>query len=82
MRANELIEELVRVGYKPLSDTRSSSLFLNSGRQRAREIGEELNRIGGNEQMLMAHAYVSERLGWIAARQLEAAWGGIGEWLS
>ncbi len=45
-----------------------------------RDIGRELNSRGGNNLMLSAHAEIARRLGGVAARELESAWDGIGEW--
>ena len=75
-----LIEELIRVGQKA-PDGRSTSTFLNIGKARAREIGERLNQIDGNELMLAVHSRVSQSLGGSSGRELEVAWDGIGEWM-
>lgn len=77
-----LINELVEVGRKYPPDRQSASRYLNTARSSARDIGQSLYEKGGNELMLMAHAKVRAALGGVAARELEAAWGGIGEWLS
>lgn len=76
-----LIEKLIAVGRK-VPDARSSSTYLNIGRRDAREIGEALNAQGGLELMLRAHDSVAAALGGVSARELEACWGGIGQWLS
>jgi hypothetical protein len=44
------------------------------------EVALSLKR--GKALMLQAHAVVRQELGSIAARGLEACWGGIGEWLA
>ena len=46
-----------------------------------RDAGRKLNERGGNKLMLSAHAEVAQRLGGVAARELEVAWDGIGEWM-
>ncbi|HLX60146.1 MAG TPA: hypothetical protein VKX17_02575 [Planctomycetota bacterium] len=46
-----------------------------------REVGRELNSRGGMKLMLAAHDAVRNRLGGVAARELEVAWDGIGEWM-
>jgi ankyrin repeat protein len=46
-----------------------------------RQIGRALDERGGIALMLEAHRVVSERLGGTAARELEVAWDGIGEWM-
>ncbi|MFF7211909.1 hypothetical protein ACFZAU_15470 [Streptomyces sp. NPDC008238] len=48
---------------------------------RTREIGAELDGMGGKQEMLDAHHLVRARLGRVHARELEAAWDGIGSWL-
>jgi len=45
------------------------------------DIGRELNARGGNDLMLEAYEVVRARLGGTAARELEVAWDGIGEWM-
>jgi ankyrin repeat protein len=47
---------------------------------RAREIGHSLDRSGGMQLMRDAHAKVNNALGAVVARELESAWGGIGDW--
>lgn len=73
---DELLPELVAIGAK--------EGFLSAGAKRnarARAIGAELDRQGGMYLMRRAHAAVSASLGRIAARELEAAWDGVGDWL-
>jgi len=77
-----LIEDLVAAGRKASPDRRSSSHFLEDARERAEKIGADLDQRGGLGLMQAAHAEVLLRLGRIPARELEAAWGGIGEWMS
>jgi len=77
-----LARELVEIGRKVPQDRYSASWFLSSARGRAREIGARLNELGGIDRMLAAHESVRQALGGVAARELEAAWGGIGEWMS
>ena len=43
-----------------------------------KEIGAQLHALGA---MLSAHAAVRGSLGPVAARELEAAWSRVGEWL-
>jgi hypothetical protein len=78
------VEELISIGRKSAPDGYSASNFLarvpGPVQERAREIGEELNRAGGLQLMLKAHAVVGAKLGGVAARELESAWNGIGEW--
>lgn len=74
------IEELIRIGRKSVPDAHSASNFLGPAQERAREIGEDLNRAGGLQLMLKAHGIVRAELGNVAARELESAWDGIGEW--
>jgi hypothetical protein len=77
---DKVIGELIGIGRKSAPDSRSASNFLTSGEEKARQIGEQLNRVGGLQLMLKAHAAVAVKLGVVAARELESAWDGIGEW--
>ena len=77
----QLINELVEVGRKYPPDGQSASRYLNAARSRAREIGQSLYEKGDNALMLFAHANVCATLGGVAARELEVAWNGIGEWM-
>ena len=80
--ARAVIAELVSIGQKDASDRPgASSRFLRQAKSRAREIGEQLNALGGNDYMLAGHEAVRQTLGAVAARELEVAWNGIGEWL-
>jgi ankyrin repeat protein len=76
----ELTQELVRIG-RPIDPGTGASTYLNRARRRARAIGETLCEQGGLELMLAAHERVRLELGGVAARELEAAWDGIGEWM-
>lgn len=76
----DLVGYLVQIGRKFPADDWSASHFLGQARHRARQIGEELNETGGIKLMLAAHEVVGSQLGSGAARELEAAWDGIGEW--
>lgn len=49
-------------------------------REHIRAIGSELNECGGHELMLQTHATVRQSVGGVHARELEAAWDGIGKW--
>lgn len=69
-----LLAELVSIG--------RTTGYLPREEGRTREIGEELNRIGGIELMRTAHERVYSSLGNVKARELESAWGGIGQWRS
>jgi tetratricopeptide (TPR) repeat protein len=48
---------------------------------RARQIGEELHKIGGIEAMRDAHASITEILGAKAASNLSSIWNHVGDWL-
>ena len=76
-----LIQELVRIGRKGAPDHDSSSNFLSTARGRAREIGQQLDQLAGREMMAAAHEVVRFDLGGVAARELELAWDGIGQWI-
>lgn len=49
-------------------------------RARVRRIGEALDKAGGMDLMLQAHAVVRQNLGGVRARELEVAWDGVGDW--
>ncbi len=86
---DELVEELVRIGAAVKDPTYSSSGYLakDSGDNitrdpRAREIGQRLHEMGEMTMMQRAHQVVKDRLGRLPARELEACWGGVGNWLA
>jgi hypothetical protein len=75
-----LVQELIVIGISgdfAISDR--GTLKISSA---AREIGARLNVQGGMWTMRAAHTAVSNHLGRIAAKNLEIAWDGIGEWMS
>jgi hypothetical protein len=66
----------------PDRGTEYESAFLGEAtKARTIEIGKELHDICGERAMLMVHAKVFDRCDAQAARMLEMAWDGIGEWL-
>ncbi len=63
------------------ADTRSHgdperAAFLGETRQRTREIGQQLNRLGGWNLM----SWVADKIPKYDQRELEVAWDGIGKW--
>ena len=83
----ELVDELIAIGRNGHPDpTKAASGFgvTSAGsigrNERAMEIGQLLNEMDGEESMLSAHHEVSEELGSLPARELEAVWRGIGTW--
>ena len=54
--------------------------YLGDKKLRTREIGDSLNNEGGKQLMLLGLSKVRNEYGNIAARELEMAWDGIGEW--
>lgn len=75
-RTLELVEELRQIG------RRRGFLSLHSGKdRRTREIGAELHALGGKRKMRYVHDKVRDDLGQVFARELEAAWDGVGDWL-
>ncbi|WP_309505444.1 hypothetical protein [Streptomyces phytophilus] len=74
-RTGRLLDELFTIGV--------SRGFLPGGEvdPRTREIGAELDRMGGLRGMLRAHEVVRAELDRSHARHLEFAWDGIGAWL-
>jgi len=81
MTYSKLVPELVRVGRKQIPDSASASFYLRIAYKPARMIGEQLNHLGGLNLMKSAHREVTNVLGPIAARELDMAWNGIGQWL-
>lgn len=69
-----LVDELVSIG--------RTTGYLPRREGRTRDIGAELDRIGGIELMRAAHERINSSLGNVKARELESAWGGIGQWRS
>lgn len=74
-RSDELRNELVVIG-----STRGF-LSMQGKDPRTRQIGDELDRIGGMTEMRRVHAMVVDQLGRHYSRELEVAWDGIGKWL-
>lgn len=73
-RTDQLLDELAEIG-------RTRGFLHAAGKDtRTREIGAELNRMNGKQKMLDAHAVVAAELGRLHARELEAAWDGVGDW--
>ncbi|WP_407562442.1 hypothetical protein [Streptomyces sp. 184] len=74
-RTLELVAELRAIGRG------RGFLSVHGGKDgRTREIGAELHEKGGKQKMLHAHAAVRAELGPVHARELEAAWDGVGDW--
>jgi len=73
-------DELIRIGRKFPPDTQSASHFLNIANDETRKLGQQLHNTGGLRAMLLVHQRIRESLGTTAARELEAAWNGIGDW--
>jgi len=78
--ADVLVSELIEIGNSPG--------YLGSGEEfdgfehiRTREIGERLNQLGGKDLMVAAYYRVRAEIGAGKARELESAWGHIGDWL-
>lgn len=74
----DLINQLIAIGRAEgaLLAPRGSEL-----RERIQLIGSALNEKGGKALMLQAHTTVRQSLGPVRARELEAAWDGVGSWL-
>lgn len=64
--------------YEPDEDR--ASLFLSRGRKAAREVGELVHAAHGFSGMQAVHEMIATILPRGAARELEMAWDGIGEW--
>ncbi|WBB61663.1 hypothetical protein O7599_03655 [Streptomyces sp. WMMC500] len=74
-RTRVLVDELCEIGRG------RGFLSVHAGKDgRTREIGAELHEAGGKQRMLSAHAAVRAELGQAHARELEAAWDGVGDW--
>lgn len=79
MKADTLITELIEISKLGLSDGSSASGFLTTHKERTREIGEQLNTIGGMDTMNAA-CYIVRFRNDTAAEELWAGWNGIGNW--
>lgn len=78
---DELITELVEIGRISDFISISGGSFDDNGYHiRARQIGVQLNKIGGIELMQAAYYRVAAVLGPVVSRSLEVAWGYIGDW--
>ncbi|WIX81862.1 hypothetical protein QRX50_14425 [Amycolatopsis carbonis] len=78
MNPADLINQLLAIG------TKEQALLAPRGsevRGRVQSIGAALDEAGGKELMLRAHGVIRQKLGPVLARQLEAAWDGVGDWL-
>lgn len=51
------------------------------GQARCRQIGEEINNKGGIEAMVQVCEHYRDHVDRGRAREIEAAWDGIGSWL-
>jgi hypothetical protein len=71
---------LIEIGRLEAPDQKRASNYLSGARKETMRIGRELDRLGGLPAMAAAHAEVARRLGAAAARELEVAWHGIGDW--
>jgi hypothetical protein len=79
--SDDLIHELVEIGkVSPGTAPNGGSHFLKQANGRAREIGQSLSELGGLDLMVAARGAIQSWLGRSAARELEAAWTGVGEW--
>jgi hypothetical protein len=76
-----LIDELIHMAETdPHKGTEDRSAFLSEAtKQRTREIGAELLKIGGMKLMIHARKEVQKRHG-VISRNLDFAWNGIGSW--
>ncbi len=88
MLNDDLIQLLVKEGRNVADSSYSDSGYLYRDSHKrpcknvlARAIGKALNNRGGKQAMQIAASVVLENLGPGAARELEVAWHGIGEWL-
>ena len=81
--ADRLVEELIQIGETDgyLSMKAGGKFDGTKKHIRARQIGQKLNELGGMDLMRAANYTVRARLGGVQARELEAAWGYIGNWL-
>ncbi|MGD2247936.1 MAG: hypothetical protein PVF58_05985 [Candidatus Methanofastidiosia archaeon] len=76
-----LIDELVEIGKTCGFISTPGGNFNGNGHHiRTREIGMQLDNMGGMELMQVAYYTVARVLGPVAGRSLEVAWGYIGNW--
>jgi hypothetical protein len=74
------VEELINIGRQ--GDAYMSGRFLDPTQLRTKEIGVRLNFLSAGQPRMMkaVHSAVRRELGDYAARELEVAWNGIGNW--
>lgn len=85
--SEEVVRALVRAMMPEPGESGYRSPLEKPVRARVRALGDRLYAIGtrldsraGHEIMQAAHMEVQAQLGRLCARELEAAWGGVGEW--
>ena len=79
--ADVLVAELVEIGRTCGFISTPGGNFDDSGHHiRARQIGVQLDKIGGMELMQAAYYRIVAILGAAVGRSLEVAWGYIGNW--
>jgi hypothetical protein len=80
-RVASLTAELIRMFEdEPHKNDEDISVYLDHTKARTREIGAELNTLGGWNLMSAAHTVVAQAANSVAARHLDFAWDKIGEW--
>lgn len=79
-----LVSELISIGKKEdyLSERPGGAYNGQCHHRRTREIGEQLNALGGNDLMLLIFDQVRKKVGRQLGDHLEYAWAGIGEWMN
>lgn len=54
--------------------------YLDDKRQETKQIGEELNKLGGRDAMLSVVEFIRLHVGSVPIQELDCCWNGIGEW--
>lgn len=77
-----LLNELLRIGNESdfLSERPGGGFNGNCRNIRAREIGKQLDEMGGLELMQWVHRQVRRKMGRAMAEHLEYAWDEVGSW--
>lgn len=79
---DKFVIELIEIGkYSNFVSFSGDAFDENGYHTRTREIGKELNKIGGMPLMQAVFYRVLKRLGPCVCRALEFAWSYIGDWL-
>ena len=78
---DQILKALLEIGYRASRGNPNCGNFNYLSNSTCRDVGGELNDLGGFKMMQKACDTVRKRLGGAAAREIEYEWSGIGKWL-